>query len=86
MPTRLGLTSQEVVEVWNAALRSVNSKLAPIQAPPGVDVAAMERNPSVVRVPDVEQQPMYSVLVDMATAFIAVVDRNNARISEQLGR
>lgn len=80
--TTVGLTAQEVVEVWNAALRQVNSKLAPIQAPPGVDVRAMENNPSVVRVPDDRRQSIYSVLVDMAAALMAVVDRNNTRIAE----
>ena len=80
----VGLTAQEVAEVWNKALRDLNSKLAPIQAPPGVDVTEMERNPSVVRVPDDRRQAVYSVLVDMASAFMAVVDRNNTRIVEQL--
>lgn len=84
MPARLGLTPQEIVELWNGALRDLNSKLAPIQAPAGVDVQAMERNPSVVRVPDVDQEPMYSVLVDVATTIMAIVDRNNTRIAEQL--
>jgi len=84
MPARLGLTAQEIAEAWNQALRSLNSKLAPIQAPPGVDTRAMERNPSVMRVPDAEQQSMYSVLVDISGALIAVIDRNNARITEQL--
>lgn len=80
----IGLTPREVVEAWNTALRGVNSKLAPLQAPPGVDTDAMERNPSVIRVPDVDRQAMYSVLVDMTASLLAVVDQNNKRIGEQL--
>ena len=82
----IGLTPQEMAEAWNKALREVSSKLAPLQAPPGVDVTAMESNPSVIRVPDADQQSMYSVLLDMTAAFIAVVEQNNQRISEQLNR
>ena len=84
MPARLGLTVQEIGEVWNQALRDLDSKLAPIQAPPGVDVQALERNPSVMRVPDAEQQSMYSVLVNTSAALVAVITKNNTRITEQL--
>ena len=84
MAGRIGLTPQEIVEEWNGSLRSLNSKLAPIEAPAGVDVQALERNPSVVRVPDVKQQSMYSVLIDVSATIMAIVDQNNQRIAEQL--
>ncbi len=80
----IGLTPREVAEVWNTALRGANSKLAPIEAPPGVDTEALERNPTVIRVPDADRQSMYSVLVGMNAALLAVVDQNNKRIGEQL--
>ena len=84
MATRLGLTAQEIAETWNEGLRSLNSKLAPIQAPSGVDTRGMERDASIIRVPDAEQQSMYSVLVEMTGGLMSVIHRNNMRIEEQL--
>ncbi len=84
MAGEIGLTEQEIAAEWNKALRSLNSKLAPLQAPPNVAVKALESNPNIVRVPDADQQSMYSVLVDLTGGMVALMLANNRRIAEQL--
>jgi hypothetical protein len=81
----IGMSRLELVQRWNKTLRELNAKLAPMQGPPGVDLRAFENDPRVVRVPDSPPTySTYSAYVDISTAVMDLIARNNERVEQQL--